>query len=272
VVNKTTAGVIDPQHQWSFTLTGPDVPNGPDVTTNDTSDAVTGVVDFGGRLLIPGETYTLCEVNIPAGWTTQWSLAGNPISPYNPDALPGDPTPEDLGTRCYDFMVDPGQTVTFAINNVPPPGGDQRTIGYWKNWNRCTSGNQAAVADRNGGASEGFFLLEDVLPLSLGSYEVTTCEQAVMLLNKRDLSGKNRANDAAYALAAQLLAAKANLAAGAGECGITSTILQADALLISIDFDGTGSFLPPKPLKPERATALMLADILDDYNNGLLCP
>jgi len=272
VVNKTTAGVVDPLHQWSFTLTGPDVIGGPDVTTNDTSDAVTGVVDFGGRKLIAGETYTLCEVNIPAGWTTVWSLGGNPVVPYNPDALPGDLTPEDLGTRCYDFTVGAGLTATFAINNVPPPGGDQRTIGYWKNWNECTKGNQAAVAERNGGAAEGFFLLEDVLPLTLGSYDVTTCQQAVKILSKQDQSGKNRANDAAYALAAQLLAAKANLEAGAGECGITATIIAADLLLTNIGFDGSGPYLAPKPSNPLRATALSLAATLDDYNNGLLCP
>ena len=34
---------------------------------------------------------------------------------------------------------------------VPVRGGEPRTIGYWKNWNRCTGGNQAAVAEANGG-------------------------------------------------------------------------------------------------------------------------
>jgi hypothetical protein len=272
VVNKATAGIIDPLHQWEFTLTGPDVIGGSDVTTNDTSDAVTGVVDFGGRWLIPGETYTLCEVNIPAGWTTEWTFQGSAVTPYNPDALPGDPTPEDLGTRCYDFSVTAGQTVTFAINNVPPPGGDQRTIGYWANWNRCTGGRQDDVADRNGGAAEGFFLLEDVLPILIGDLNVTTCEQGVSILKKQDLTGKKMASDAAYALAAQLLAAEANLAAGAAECGVQTTVDAAQALLASIDFDGTGAFLGSKSKDPNRAIALALAATLDDYNNGLLCP
>jgi hypothetical protein len=233
---------------------------------------VTGVVDFAGRWLIPGETYTLCEVNIPAGWTTEWSLGGNPIVPYNPDALPGDLTPEDLGTRCYDFSVAAGATATFAINNVPPPGGDQRTIGYWSNWNRCTNGRQDDVADRNGGAAEGFYLLEDVLPLMIGDLNVDTCEEGVHILRKEDLTGKKKASDAAYALAAQLLAAEANLAAGAAECGVGATVDLAQALLASIDFDGTGNYLGPKSKDPNRALALSYAATLDDYNNGLLCP
>ena len=53
----------------------------------------------------------------------------------------------------------------FEVDNSHP-GGDPRTIGYWKNWNRCTSGNQAAVAERNGGAAEGFFLVATTVDLT----------------------------------------------------------------------------------------------------------
>ena len=100
-------------------------------------------------------------------------------------------------------------------STTPDPGGDPRTIGYWKNWNRCTGGNQAATAQKNGGAAAGFFLVEDLLPQRIGDFTVTSCQQAVKLLSKQDQAGKSKSSDAAYELGAQLLAARFNLAAGA---------------------------------------------------------
>ena len=46
-------------------------------------------------------------------------------------------------------------------------------------------------------------------------------------------------------------------------------IADADALLTSLGFDGTGSYLPPGT--EDRDLALMLAGYLDDYNNGMYC-
>jgi hypothetical protein len=83
------------------------------------------------------------------------------------------------------------------------------------------------------------------------------------------------ANDAAYGLAAQLIAAKANQTAGAETCpALTSAITAADSLLTSINFTGTGEYLGPKvkgALATKRAQALSLATTLDQYNNGNLC-
>ncbi len=97
---------------------------------------------------------------------------------------------------------------------------------------------------------------------------------SVDILDKRDISsGKKKAKDAAYALAAQLLAAELNFEAGAGTCGAANTAAtQAQILLDDINFIGTGNYLKPRPFNPDRATALDLAATLDDYNNNLLCP
>jgi hypothetical protein len=151
----------------------------------------------------------------------------------------------------------------------------------------CSSGNQAVTATRNAGypgdpadpeaadarRAEGFFLLEGVLPMTIGDLQLETCEDARSLLDKRDLNGRERASDAAYSLAAQLIAAQANFAAGATVCDdVLADIDAANGLLSDIGFDGVGRELPPSRRNdPDRALALMLAESLDDYNNGLVC-
>jgi len=217
---------------------------------------------------VPG-TYRLCEINMPAGWAATWSLNGSGITPVNPDL------PQDLGRRCYQFTLDPGEVATFSINNFYPLG-NPRTIGYWKNWNRCTSGNQAETADKNGGPSNGFYLVEDLLPVLVGdlNLNVTDCARAVMILDKRDISsGDKRANDAAYGLAAQYLAAQLNVGADAVQCTeLNVALAAAQELLDSINFTATGGYLGPRtPDKATRSDALSLAATLDSYNNGSLC-
>ena len=171
-----------------------------------------------------------------------------------------------------------GETLECVLTNddqpANEPGGDPNTLGYWKNWNGCTSGSQSQTAAQNGGAEEGFFLVEDHLPQTIGNLIIDNCEDAVAILDKRTLSeeGKKSANDAAYEVAAQLLAAKLNLAAGAETCqAVLDATAEADALLDSIDFDGTGSYLSAKSKDLLRNEALTLAATLDEYNNGILC-
>jgi hypothetical protein len=154
--------------------------------------------------------------------------------------------------------------VPDPIDNTPPPGGDARTIGYWKNHSCMAPGNQEDV-------------LSDNLPIDIttaGSLSgITECETVVYLLDKRDLSNRHRkrASDAAYNLAAQLAAALLNVNADAGTCpASTAAISDAQALLTSIDFDGFGQFLRPKDALYTEANNL--AAILDDYNNNDLCP
>ncbi|HET7272538.1 MAG TPA: hypothetical protein VFI90_15805, partial [Rubrobacter sp.] len=277
-VMKTVDGVVNPNSSINFTLTGPGLDSGVTLNTNGDQD---GILDFGYKL-VPGEKYTICENPVPAGFTSFWKLDGVIVTPYNP----GDSKvpQEDLGVRCFDFTASAGQSPAFVVDNSHP-GGEPRTIGYWKNWSTCTGGNQVTTAKKNGGAAAGFFLLDDLLPQTIGDLllpkTATGCEKAVKILSKQDLSGKSRSSDAAYELAAQLLAAKLNLAAGAETCsGVQSAIMNGQALLANgptdtppgVNFDGTGSYLPSNTNKVAlRNTALSLASTLDKYNNGDLC-
>ena len=100
------------------------------------------------------------------------------------------------------------------------------------------------------------------------------CEDAVNILDKRDInSGRKKASDAAYGMAAQLLAAMVNLSSGAETCPeVVDAVNEGSILLFDIGFDGTGDYFKGKdknsPLKQE---ANDLAYMLDEYNNGNLC-
>ena len=278
---------------WNFTL------DGPGVDESDSSPPTT--VDFGGVKLIPGSEYTLCETGIPAGWTLEWQVDtdgdGNPdtIIPmvagvnndpvgvagysrvYDPNyvAPPGTFTND---TRCVNFVVDVGETLAFQIDNQFP-GGEPRTIGFWKNWNTCTGGNQRYNAANNGGPAEGWFILDDLLNnpgFTIGELQLMgdDCVDAVNILDKREINGRNKkmANDAAYGLAAQLLAAQVNLSAGAETCqAVVDAVNAGQTLLLGIQFDGTGGYLKGKNGGALRAEANALASTLDEYNNGNLC-
>jgi hypothetical protein len=211
--------------------------------------------------------------------------------------------------QCFDFTAAAvGTTLTFDIENSFP-GGAPRTPGYWKNWSTCSGGGQQYTATKNAGfegdptdpgasaarIAEGYLLLDDVLNppgIKLGDFQIpasdvelsktigkktvtkTGCEIATDLLDKTNwFTDKKMASDAAYGLAAQLLAAKANFTAGAKQCpAAANAVLAADNLLASINFDGTGTYLDAKSKDPNRPVATNLANTLDLYNNGLLCP
>ncbi len=261
---KLNNGVEETTVEWTFTL------DGPEVSTTDTTPPA--LLDFGGAKLIAGETYTVCETGVPAGWSTEWTVDGVVVTPYDPNAA--DPNASN-DTWCVDIVVEPGQTLGIGVDNVPPPGGDQRTPGYWKNWTTCSPGNQARTAERNGGADAGFYLLDDVLPMVVGDFEIVDCKTGRLLLDRRDLDGKRnrkRASDAAYNLASHLIAAQANVAAGASVCPeVTQAIADANELLASIGFEGDGQYLGPKSKSPDRQLALEIAALLDAYNNGEVC-
>jgi hypothetical protein len=216
-----------------------------------------------GFSLSPG-TYTVCESNIPAGWSVSVTVDGTAVTPVNPNS------PQDLGTRCVDVPLTYGDSKTVVWTNTPPPGGSARTIGYWKNWSSCTTGGQYERAVANGEVGQ---TLDGNLPQQIGNLAVNTCPIGVAILDKRDVvSGLKRASDAAYGLAAQLLAAKLNVSAGAATCSKATTAINAgQALLVKIGFVGTGSYL--RPLNgTDYTSANSLAATLDAYNNNTLCP
>ena len=96
------------------------------------------------------------------------------------------------------------------------------------------------------------------------------CLKAVRLLDKSTIdTGKKMASDPAFGLAAQLLAAKLNIVAGAGSCPAAVTAINdAQALLAATHFNG----ITHDKLSAAQATqANSLATTLDRYNNSLLC-
>jgi hypothetical protein len=115
---------------------------------------------------------------------------------------------------------------------------------------------------------------------------VDDCGLAVHILSKESADGGRHNNDAAYALAAQLLAALANIGAGAdpGSASVADAIADAKMLLgtggtlsdgtnVSTDaanFNDMGDYWRGgKDASQLGQLALELAAILDDYNNGL---
>jgi hypothetical protein len=226
------------------------------------------------KLLQPG-TYKLCEVLIPVGWSssTFWSttaqLDGTSVSPYNPDAAPY-PAGQDLGNRCVDVTVTYGDHKTLAWTNRPPPGGDLRTIGYWKNWSSCTGGGQYTKAlARN----ELYGTLDGNLPQTIGLLLLTAdkqgCLNAVNILSKNDLKGNKMASDPAYNLAAQALAAMLNRHATNKVCPVGWPRLDAaQNLLVTIKFNGQNGYA--KTMSAAQITqANTLAQQLDALNNNI---
>jgi len=301
---KWTNGVVDPAMNWNFKLYyGPDGYGKTEIGSGSTLNDADGVLEFGFPALNPTKTYTVCELSVPAGYTSKWDVDLNgdgiidaALVPYNPDAdkVP----PEDVGNRCVDFgagttiPVTVGTTIRFQVDNQMP-GGDPRTPGYWKNWNKCTTGNQQYTAAANGGYEKGFWLLEDVLDPAIGGgivwddiladtrlVNINTCQYAVEILDQRVVTvnskvsdGKKYASDPARTLAMHMLAAQLNF--GAGACTTQEVLdkaLQAETLLDKLDFDGKklGAYLT-KSSSTDYKKAVALAKYLDEYNNGMYC-
>jgi len=120
-----------------------------------------------GFTLAPN-TYTVCEIGLAVSWAATATLDGNPLtgaSFFNPDAGGG----QDLGTRCASIVLAYGDDRTLVVTNNPPPtpGGNARTIGYWKNWSSCaqSSGKQYDKAKQRGDWSK---TLDGNLPEQIG--------------------------------------------------------------------------------------------------------
>jgi hypothetical protein len=223
--------------------------------TASATAANAGLIDFA-TTLIPTATYALCEAIMP-GWMTTLGPPFHVV--YNPSG--------DNSTVCTDFTVAPGETKIFAIDNKPPPGGLARTIGFWKNWASCAAsqGKQKPVLDQTLAAADPGGIVIGALTLHSGD-----CMKAVRLLDKSTVhTGKKMASDPAFGLAAQLLAANLNLAAGAGSCPAAVTAANdSQALLQSIRFNG---ITHDKLSAAQSSQATALARTLDRYNNNLLC-
>ena len=306
-VAKLTDGLVNPDKDWRFALyVGPDGFGGTQVgNTSSTLDDADGVLDFGLPALRPDTTYTVCELEVMAGWSSFWQVDVDgddnfvTVNPYNPNAEAS----EDLGNRCVDFgfettmPVTVGTTIRFKVDNTYP-GGDPRTPGYWKNWNSCTGGGQADTAYANGGWEDGYWLLDDVINGVVGDgivwddiltddameFPINSCELAVDILDKREVKdhdivgdGKKKASDPLINLATHLLAAQLNFGAGACTDTVDSALgrsihdvaLDAEELLDEFNFVGEAGAMGKKD--PLKDLAYSLAYDLDEYNNGEYC-
>jgi hypothetical protein len=257
-VNKTVNG-LPPSGSQSFAFQlrqGASTTSAGTILESANATATNGGVINTTTKLVPGTAYALCEIVMP-GWMT---TLGPPFYVvYNPSG--------DNSTVCTDFSVQPGETKSFAIDNKPPPGGLARTIGFWKNWASCasSSGKQKPVLDQTLAAADPAAIVIGTLTLHAGD-----CAKAVRLLDKSTIdTGKKMASDPGFNLAAQFLAAKLNVVAGAGTCpAAVSAINDAQALLAAIHFNG----ITHDKLSAAQATqANALATTLDRYNNRALC-
>lgn len=218
-----------------------------------------------GVLIDPPRLVSITQTGGPPGAQLQYILATSSDAP-SVDVRYEKPT--------VTVEVDPnffhGWVASFW--NLLHTGNGARTIGYWQNWSSCSGGRQAQVLDQTLG-SFPVGAGQTVAGVYIGDLYISTCTAAVRILKKSDVvSGANKANDAAFGLAAQLLAAELNVQNGATACGaVTTAIADAQTLLAGIDFTGTGSFLPPNSSGGTRAEALALASTLDEYNNSNLC-
>jgi hypothetical protein len=241
-----------PTTAYTFRLTG-----GPDSVSvsRTTSTANGGSLAFGTQK--PG-SYTLCELAVPAG--THSTLQD---APYNGTLN------STTGDVCVSFTLTAGQDRTFTVDNTYPKG-NARTIGYWKNWNTCAKASPAKAL------KTGNHLMDEFLPIWLAKdpdttttagydgFVVPNCTVGVAVLGAA--SGKYAENQ----LAAQLLAARLNVKAGAAHSATTDAkIAAAMALLQQISYGG-----PPSAkigsTSTLRAQALALATYLDKYNNNLV--
>jgi hypothetical protein len=190
-----------------------------------------------------------------------------------PTALPATATPAAPTSAPTAISPTPAPTVDpfFASQG----GGEPRTAGYWLLWNSCAEGNKAGLAAANGGREAGWIILDDLLAdpgILLGESPVQTCQQGIRLLQVLDLDGGDRAGDVAFELAARLLAAQLNLAAGAEYCPAVDQAVQAGQLLIlSLGFDGSGQTPGLDQASEDRDLALFLVEQLSQYNAGSLC-
>jgi hypothetical protein len=223
---------------------------------------ITPVSGGTSPLLVPPGVYQLCEYILP-GW-------GNPLG--SASFVPGLAldSSTDNAFQCLDVTVTAGQALVSSLDNRPPPGGQAKTIGFWKNWASCSqsSGKQKPVLDQT------LVLMPSGIPT--GKVTVATCPVAVDLLNKSTIGdpikvgdGKKMASDPAFNFAAQYLAFRLNIAAGAnGSCVAANEAAPAgQAILLAIRFDGkTHTAIT----KANAAHLNEAAALLDRYNNNTL--
>jgi CSLREA domain-containing protein len=221
-------------------------------------DAARPIADL---LLVPG-TDQICEFILP-GWS-------NPLG--SSSFVPGiaNDSTIDNAYQCLNFTLGAGEIRTFTLDNRPPPGGQAKTIGFWKNWASCagSNGKQKPILDQVLASISG--------GIPVGAISVTTCPVAVDLLNKSTVAnatkvgdGKKMASDPAFNFAAQYLAFKLNVSAGSnGACTAANNAASGgQAVLAAIGFNGNAYSTMSKA---QISQLTQDATALNMYNNNTL--
>lgn len=191
----------------------------------------------------------------------------------------------DLSTGVATIDVSGNETVicTFVLrsggdggdggDSDPPAANAPLTMAEWRTRASCST---PATARRGRAAGSSttleFYLSNYPAIFPLGLITSMDCDQATRILFRHDFDGTNRANDAAFTLAAQLLVTRLNQAAGAAVPSCVADVMSAAQDLLGnppsgIGFTGTGAYLGPKSDKQRRATATALALVLTRYNS-----
>lgn len=144
-----------------------------------------------------------------------------------------------------------------------------RGTGFWKNWGGCAAKGRSNSVGARETALVRRSIRAGAALYPVGGVDGMTCEEATHLLSRQSFDGTLRANDAAYQLASQLMAAKLNREAGVPvPACVEAAISDAEALLAGIGFDGTGDYLGPRSSNPARTAAQQLAGQLAGWNDG----
>ena len=121
----------------------------------------------------------------------------------------------DNAYQCVDVTVIAGDTRIFTLDNRPPPGGQAKTIGFWKNWASCSTSKGKQKPDPRCGASPvpgGIQVDTHRVHVSGGR------RPAEQVDGRRSGKGRRRQEDRrdpAFNVAAQYIAFRLNSAAGA---------------------------------------------------------
>ncbi|WP_165963523.1 T9SS type A sorting domain-containing protein [Hymenobacter radiodurans] len=294
---KQTNGAVNSSKSYTFAIYNGPKGFGTTPVKSETTSLTNSSELFTGVTLSANKNYTLCELNVPSGFSVVWQIDNGDgtfktVTLYDPNGTGGDYNQgEAVGNLCMEFG--PGTAIQlptnkygatamvrlkFLVNNTFPQG-TARTPGYWKNWSTCTGGKQVQTALKNGGKAAGFYILDDHLPHTLWSnpgstkctgFTLTDCAAAVKILSTQDATGKQKASDAAYNLAKHLMSYQLNIKSGTAPCASAAdAAIKAEALLAKYCFNGTKDYL--KAASADRTTALSYAKILDAYNNNLAC-
>jgi hypothetical protein len=125
-----------------------------------------------------------------------------------------------------------------AEKTFESPFAPALTPGFWKNHEAATKA---------------------LLPITLGSYKVSTFAQALAVFNAMKCSSP------IDCLAAHELAAKLDVKNGSNP-SIEPVDAEADALLIAVKYNGPGNFTPPTTAQKELA--LKLEEKIDAFTNA----